>query len=319
MPVSLQRVSFALALTLILGVGPGCTTPLRDDPASQRESQVPLGPLYSSEASEDGSSWSWSTLFWLIGADADGERNSQRALPFWWHGMDPPYSETTFVLPLYFGRTSQAEEIRWFTPLYGYTETPETRSDHLLLNLWDWTRSRTGPASHSGVFLVYDHSRLDELRHDLTVVPVLGLAHLFHSEWGFPAAGETTPALGRSASRRFDVLDLLGIVQLFGYDDVGDRREVRFVTLFSDEVLSLYRSWRGRGDDDPFVREWLFPLYMNVADADGGWSYVGPLWGDFHDVETQTETDWWLLGLVSRSQSPEGTTWSLAGLPVVGP
>ena len=49
-------VSFAAA-TL------GCTTPLRDSPDSVRKSQWNLGPLYASSENDDGSSWSWSTLF----------------------------------------------------------------------------------------------------------------------------------------------------------------------------------------------------------------------------------------------------------------
>ncbi|MFT7462407.1 MAG: hypothetical protein ACI9EF_000747, partial [Pseudohongiellaceae bacterium] len=114
-------------------------------------------------------------------------------------------------------------------------------------------------------------------------------------------------------------LDLLGIVQLFGYDDVGDRREVRAFTLFSDEVLSLFRSWRGRSDEDPFVREWLFPVYFNVADAESSWFAAGPLWGHFEDRVEETETHWWLLGLLSRSAAPEGNTWRLLGLPIVSP
>ncbi|MFT7465631.1 MAG: hypothetical protein ACI9EF_004000, partial [Pseudohongiellaceae bacterium] len=172
-----------------IGLTAGCTTPRRDVPAAVRHSDVPLGPLYSSSSSDDGSSWEWSTLFWLVGADADGEQNSQRALPFWWHGIDPPYSETTFVLPLYYDRTAAAETVRWFTPLYGYSETPETRADYVLLDLWDWTRAKSGPSSHSGLFLIYDDAQLDERRHDFTLLPILGLAHLWHGEWGFPAAG----------------------------------------------------------------------------------------------------------------------------------
>jgi len=297
----------------------GCTTPLRDAPDSERKTQWNLGPLYASSESDDGSSWSWSTLFWLIGADAEGERNSQRALPVWWYGEDPPYAKTTMVFPLYFSRTTSAEITRWFTPLYGYTESKQQRSDRALLDVWDWTRAQEGPRSRSGLFLVYDHERYDERRHDFTLVPLLGLAHLAHFEWGFPAAGERAPALGRSASRRFELLNAFGIVAAFGYDDVGDRREIRALTLFSNEVLSIFRSWRGRGGNDPFVREWLFPLYMNVQDVDGGWWYAGPLWGRIDDHVGDTSTDWWLLGLLSRNTSAEGDTWSLLGLPIVSP
>jgi hypothetical protein len=115
------------------------------------------------------------------------------------------------------------------------------------------------------------------------------------------------------------LLNAFGIVAAFGYDDVGDRREIRALTLFSNEVLSIFRSWRGRGGEDPFVREWLFPLYMNVQDVDGGWWYAGPLWGRIDDHVGDTSTDWWLLGLLSRNTSAEGDTWSLLGLPIVSP
>jgi hypothetical protein len=313
-----QALSRCLAL-LCLAATLGCTTPLNDAPDKLRKSSWNAGPLYSASESEDGSSWSWSTMFWLIGADAEGQRNTQRALPFWWHAEDTPYAETTMVFPLYFSRVTAVETTRWFTPLYGYTESDDQRSDRILLDVWDWTRAQAGPRSRSGLFLVYDHEQYDEMRHNFTLLPLLGLAHLAHWEWGFPAAGVRAAELGRSASRRFDLIDVLGMVQVFGYDDVGDRREIRALTLFSNEVMSIFRSWRGRRDDDPFVREWLFPLYMNVQDVDSGWKYIGPLWGRIDDHTTNTSTDWWLLGLLSRTSSAAGNTWRVLGLPVISP
>ncbi len=191
------------------------------------------------------------------------------------------------------------------------------RTDYVLLPLFYRTASKTTDDGRSGLFCIYDWKRTGATR-DVTFVTLLGLATLFHGQFGLPPDGETVPALGRSSSRRFEILNLLGIVSLFGYDDVGDRREIRAFTLFSNEVLSPLRSWRGRGDD-PFVREWIFPLYMNVGDAAGGWYYVGPLWGGFRDAEPAREPTWWAAGLLSRTTAPEGDTWRVLGLPVAGP
>ena len=55
------------------------------------------------------------------------------------------------------------------------------------------------------------------------------------------------------------------------------------------------------------VREWLFPLYMNVQDPADGWYYVGPLWGKRTTDRYKGEsTNWWALGLLSRRNTPTG-------------
>jgi hypothetical protein len=61
------------------------------------------------------------------------------------------------------------------------------------------------------------------------------------------------------------------------------------------------------------VREWVFPVYMNVQDPGSGWEYIGPLWGEWHDDAERT--DWWLLGLVAHTTAPEGDTWRVLGPP----
>lgn len=319
------RSSCARALVLLAASALGGCATLSDQPDAVRHDKVPWAPLfspfYARSVSEDGSSWRWSSLLWLVGQDVEAQRRTSWALPFYWREVDPPYVETTMVFPLWFERLGHESTFRFITPLYGYSSTPESRTDYAVLNVFDWERSRTGDAWRSGLFLVYDAEHRGP-RTDLTLVPIIGmsvpLGHLARFQWGYPAQGVTVGALGRTSSRRIELANLLGFFTLFGYDDVGDRREVRVGTLFSNEVLSIFRSWRGRGED-PFVREWLFPLYMNVQDADGGWSYVGPLWGDRSDHVAGTHTDWWLLGLLSRSTSAEGVTWSVAGFTVSGP
>lgn len=314
-----------LALLVLALASSACVMPRHDQPDWLREDTVPLAPafslLYDHEVSANGESEEWSALLWLLGGWREGERHGSRALPFWWHDVDPPYSETTVLFPLWFERTTPETTTRWITPLYGYSSTPESRGDWVVLNIFDWQRSRLSDRHRSGLFLVYDWESWGE-RVDFTLVPIIGmsfhLGHLARFQWGFPPDGERVGALDREGSRRFELVNALGFATLFGYDDVGDRRDIRLGTLLSNEVLSVFRSYRGRGDD-PFVREWLFPLYMNMQDADDGWMYVGPLWGSQDDRVAGTHTDWWLLGLLSRQEAPDGVRWSVCGLEIVGP
>ncbi len=310
----------ALALPLALALA-ACTSPRLDQAEDVRHPQVPLDPwfawLFEYDRADSGESYQWSTLLWTIGHSRENETTHTRVFPFWWSNDDPPYSSSRLLFPLYYGRDSEAETARFYSLLYGYTETDTARTDWVLPPIFHWRRSRTSDSWGSSLLFVYDWQH-DDGSTSFTLAPILGLAHLFQGTWGLPPDGGDVPALGREHSRRFELLNLLGIVSLFGYDDVGDRREIRLLTLFSNEVMSPIRSWRGRGED-PFVREWLFPLYMNVQDEDDGWMYVGPLWGTRDDRLAGTHTDWWLLGLVSRRTAPEGVSWSLAGLTVSGP
>jgi len=313
-----MRPRFALTLLLpLLLFGAGCRTLRHDAPDKLRHSDTFLPPIYSSASSNDGTSHEWSAAFWLVGSDVEGERKHKRALPFYWHDEDPPYSESTLWFPFYYTSESAAESRRFYSFLYGSIDSPEVHSDYVLMPFFYREYSKVADSSRSGVLLVYDW-RYEEGRTDLVLFPALGLAPIFRMTSGMPPDGETVPANGRSSSRRFEIVNVLGLISLFGYDDIGDRREVRFLTLFSSEVISLFRSWRSRGDD-PFVREWLFPLYMNLQDEDDGWYYVGPLWGGMSDRVNQTETNWWAAGLVSRTEAPEGNTWRIAGIPISRP
>jgi len=327
--MSVRRLACLAGLLFALLTAAGCTSPVLDGPDQLRQDKVPLAPVFSPfyaySVSDDASSWSWSSLFWLLGADAEADRSSARALPFWWTRRQGDESETTLIFPLYFGHTArgaagagQDTRVRFWTPFWGYRSSPEERQDWYLLNLFDTGWSRTEPRGRSGLFLVYDYEGHDERRKDFSLVPILGMAHVAKVEWGYPAEGVTVPALGREASRRWELLNLFGFITLFGYDDVGDRREWRMLTLFSNEMLSPLRSWRGRGDD-PFVSEWVFPLYMNRQDEQGGWLYAGPVWGQRIDREAKSTVDWWLLGLVSRTRAPVGNSWKLLGFTVAGP
>lgn len=308
------RLLVAIGLAGMIGLATGCASPRLDEPSKVRHTEVPLYGLFNYSTSEDGSSYRWAGPLGLVGQDVEAERRQAWILPFWWSTSDPPYYESTLVFPLYYGRTAVDERWQFFSILYGYIDKPESRTDCVLWPLFDITRSKTEDFTSSNLLFVYDWQHRAN-RKDFTLVPILGLAHAAKFQWGFPAAGETVPSLGRTGSRRFELLNVFGLVTLFGYDDVGDRREFRVLTLLSSEVLSPIRSWRGRGED-PFVREWVFPFYMNVADLDGGWYYVGPLWGGFHDTLTGHDTTWVLLGLVSRTATPDGASWRLLGIPI---
>jgi hypothetical protein len=311
------------ALTALIGLAAlagttGCTGPLLDSPGKVRHSDVFLPPLFTSASSEDGTSSEWSALVWLVGHEVEDARTHSRALPFWWHDENPPYSENTLLFPLYYSRQSAVEETRFFTPLYGYQERGDLRGDYVLGPILWREYSRSTDYFRSSILFLYDWKHEGE-RDDVKVLSFLGLATGLSVESGLPPDGETVPALGREHSRRIEVANILGLVSAFGYDDVGDRREIRVATLLSSEILSPIRSWRGRGDD-PFVREWVFPLYMNAHNANGnGWLAVGPLWGEIDDLTAGTSTDWWLLGLVSRTEAKEGNTWRVAGFAVSGP
>jgi hypothetical protein len=310
-PVPMRRMALC-ALVLSLA---GCTGPLLDRPSAQRQHDLFLPPLVSVDSSPDGTSWSWSALFWLLGQEAEADRRHARALPFWWHDSEPPYLEQTLLFPLWFSRETHDSHTWFVSLLYGRVVGPETRTDYVLPPIYWVERAHDGSYRRSSLLLAWDESRRGEQR-EVSVLTLLGLATLLHWQGGLPPEGEAVGAEGRSSSRRIRFADVLGLVTLAAWDDAGDRRDVRLATLFSNERWSLFRSWRGRGDD-PFVREWLFPLYINVQDADRGWSYVGPLWGGWREGEART--DWWALGLLARNTAPEGVTWRVLGLPVVGP
>jgi hypothetical protein len=320
--LSARRVPLWLGLALCGALASGCTSTLLDAPSKVREDKVPLAPLfspfYASSASEDGSSWSWSALLWLIGADAEADRSTARALPIYWSSTEGDAATSTLVFPLYYGHT--AGDTRWtfWTPFWGTRDAPESRQDWVLLNAFDVGYSKVDERKRSGLILAYDYENHGGTRRDFSIMPIWGLAHLFHLEWGYPAEGVEVGALGRQSSRRLELLNFFRFITLFGYDDVGDRTDWRLLTLLDSEMLSPVRSWRGRGDD-PFVSEWVFPLYMNRQDAAGGWLYVGPIWGQRIDRVEESTVDWWLLGLVSRTTAPEGNTWKVFGLPVSGP
>ena len=308
------RACLALLLPLL---GAACIAPPRQDaPEKVRHDDVFLPPFYSSDVSADGTSWSWDAALWLLGQDVEGERRHARALPLYWHDSDPLFGERELWFPFYYRKDSPAERTRWYSLFYGRHQEGEVVTDYVLFPLYYDQRSETVDYRRTGFFLLWDW-RAEGPRRDVTLVSLLGLATLVQWQSGLPPDGETVGALGREHSRRVKGGDVLGIVTLFGYDDVGDRRELRFGTLFSNEPWSLFRSWRSRDPDNPFVSEWLFPLYMNRYDEGGdGFHYVGPLWGGYASPDEESETDWWALGLVSRNRSPVETTWRIAGIPV---
>ena len=310
MPVSPRRLA-AVALLLLAG----CTSPLLDQPSKQRHTTFMAPPLFHSSSSPDGTSWQWNALIWLAGQDVESDRRHSRFLPIWWHDSEPPYLQTTMLFPLWFEREAVDSTTRFFSILYGYVDTPEMRTDYVLPPIFWMERSKTSDYRQAGLFLIWN-DEYQAGQYEFTLFPLLGLVTGLHMQLGLPPEGVMVPALDRSSSWRMQLLDVLGIITLAGYDDVGDRRDIRALTFFSSETLSILRSWRGRGDD-PFVREWLFPLYMNVQDAGEGWAYVGPLWGEWH--EGATRTDWWLLGLLARNEAPEGNTWRVLGIPIVSP
>ena len=312
------RVALRLVVPALLMGLSACSTPLLDEPGKVRENGFILPPVYWDAASADGTSWCWWGAFGLIGQERESDRSSAWALPFWWRTSDDPYSESMGLLPFYYGRTTPTETSRFYSLLYGYKETETWRNDYALIPLISHRASKVDDTTHTTVFPLYDW-QTEQGVDDLTLIPLLGLAHLYKAGWGYPAAGERAGAMGRDGSRRLELVNLLGIVSLAGYDDVGDTREVRVLSLFSNETWSPLYSRRGRAEDDPFVREWLFPLYANVGDDDGGWAYVGPFWGWMDDTEEQSHTDWWLLGLLSRNQAPAGDTWRVLGIPVSEP
>ena len=43
------------------------------------------------------------------------------------------------------------------------------------------------------------------------------------------------------------------------------------------------------------------------------------MWGQIDRPADGTSTDWWLLGLVSRTEAEAGDTWKLAGFTVSEP
>jgi hypothetical protein len=292
-----------------------CTGPFLDQPSKVRHGRFVAPPIFSYYSSDDGTSTEWNALLWLVGNDVESGRTQSRFLPIWWHDEEGPYLQTTLLFPLWYSRTTLDSDIQFFSLLYGYSSGAEGRTDYVLPPIF-WNQvSKDGSYRDTFLLFVYEDERTLEQRK-LTFFSLLGLASLLTVETGYPPDGETVPADGRESSRRVYGPTALGLISLFGYDDVGDRRDMRLLTLFSSEKLSLFRSWRGRGDD-PFVREWLFPLYMNVQNDADGWLYVGPFWGQFHDADG--ETNWWLLGLLSRHEAPEGNTWRVLGIPVSSP
>ncbi len=308
-------------VALLLTVLSACSSTLLDAPSKVRHDEVYLPPIYTSAMSDDGTSSEWSAFFWLLGGSQEADREHSRALPFYWHSSEEPYASTTTVFPFYMTKTTAAEEWRFYSLLYGTIDTQHWTKYYLLAPIMSWTlpKDPSGPGGGSSSFVaLWDYRRDGDITHT-TIAPLLGFAHLAQLDLGYPADGIEVGALGREASRRISLVDVLGLVTLFGYDDVGDTTETRVLTIGRNEPWSLYRNWSSRDPDDNFRKHWLFPLFADVQDDDGGWSYAGPLWGRIDDTAEGTETDWWLLGLVSRTTSVEGNTWKVAGLPVAGP
>ncbi len=316
------RAALRPALPAVLGVLlASCSTPLLDAPSEVRQNRVVLPPVYWDAESADGSSWCWWGAFGLVGAEAESQRSGAWALPLWWTTSDPPYSESTALLPFYYGSTTLNETSRFYSLLYGYKESDTWRNDYALIPIFSRRASKLEDTVHTTVFPLCDW-QTERGVDELTLVPLLGLAHVYKAGWGYPAddGDRSDDRMGdHSGGRRLELVNLLGIVSLLGYDDVGETRELRALTLFSNETWSPLYSRRGLAPDDPFVREWLFPLYTNVADDDGGWAYVGPFWGWIDDTAERSHTDWWLLGLLSRNQAPAGDTWRVLGIPVSEP
>jgi hypothetical protein len=306
-----------LVLPVLAALLPSCSNALLDEPAKVRRTKLFLPPLFTWNESEDGTSHDWSALIWLVGHERESERTHSRFLPFWWQDSEPPYSSNTLLFPFYYERESPVETTRFFSLLYGYQDLGDLQRQYVIPPLFYREASVTQDYHRSGFLILYDWKHQDG-QDEIVLLSLFGLVTALHLERGLPPDGETVPALGRSSSRRLELGNVLGIVTLLGYDDVGDRREFRALTLFSNEIFSPLRSWRGRGED-PFVREWLGPFYINAQNEDAGWYAVGPLWGAWHDDVAETSTTWFLGGLLARNTAPEGNTWRVLGLPVLGP
>lgn len=311
----------AVAAALVALAFAACQSAQLDAPGKARQSDVFLPPLYTSSSSEDGTSSAWSAFFWLAGGSQEADREHTRVLPFYVHFEEEPYHDTTVVFPFYMSKDTVAETWRFYSLLYGFIETEHWTKRYLLAPIFSWTlpKDPDGPGGpSSSVLALWDQSWDGDVSHT-TIAPLLGFAHLAKLDLGYPAEGVTVGALGRDESMRISLVDVLGAVTLFGYDDVGDTVETRVLTLGRNERWSLYRYWSSRDPENDFHRHWLFPLFGDVQDETGGWSYVGPIWGRIDDLSEGTETDWWLLGLLSRTRAEAGETWRVFGLPVVGP
>src|SRR5262245_19433452 len=102
-----MRARSLAVLALLLAAG--CAGPVLDEPAKVRHSQVTLPPLFSSSASEDGTSYDWDALFWLWGRDVEAGRSHTRVLPFYWSDHDPPFRERTLWFPFWYQRDTPTE------------------------------------------------------------------------------------------------------------------------------------------------------------------------------------------------------------------
>lgn len=311
----------ACLLVVVACLFASCTSTLLDAPGQVRERDVFVPPLYTSSSSPDGTSSDWSAAFWLAGGSREADREHSRVLPFYWHSEEQPYDDTTVWFPFYMSKDTAAERWRFYSLLYGTVDTEHWTKHYLLAPIVSWTLPKDpdgtgGPSSK--VLALWDQTRDGPVSHT-TVAPLLGFAHLAKLDLGYPGEGVEVGALGRESSGRVSLLSALGLVSLFDYNDVGDHTETRLLTLFSNDPMALYRYRASRDPESDERSHWLFPLYGDVQDETGGWSFIGPVWGRIDDVAEGTETDWWLLGLVARTRAEAGETWRVLGLPVVSP
>ena len=87
-----------------------------------------------------------------------------------------------------------------------------------------------------------------------------------------------------------------------------------FVLGLDPPVSALERRGWGRGKAAMLVMGLLvLAVFVIVV-----WA-IGPLWGQIDHPEEGTSTDWWLLGLVSRTEAEAGATWKLVGFTVSEP
>jgi len=295
-----RRAASSIAIfVLITGmIFNGCSSPM--GPGREEKTWIP--PIYSSASDDEGTSVGISALLNMIKHDRTPEKTYTHVFPFYFHESSEEYGGFTLIPPFYYERERAFEEDLFFL-LWGAQKRGNRHDLHLL---WPFIRysyyEQQEQRWNIGAFPLFQAWR-DGTRKQVKLLDI-GLLHLLNLEWGVPGRTAETP---RGSALSF--VNLLNMVRLVGYSDLGGYKDFHLLTLFSAEKLSLYqRHWNKEVEGDG--RTVLFPLYWHWKNEESEGLHLWPLYGWDKDVDGPRSSHF-LYPLFTYSEDDKRNAWSL--------
>ena len=302
-----------------------------------RRLETNLPPLYVSAADENETSEGYYAAFNLVRGNRDASGAYAHVIPFYFHSEDRDGDRFTLVPPLHYARDGAFHKDRFYL-LSGLKQRGHRRDWYPLFPLLRYT-DYEGAADRweFGLFPVIEFIRDGDRRH-LNLLDVMGLVNLMDLSLNVPAAridktagekasteegamdyGLTEDGPGKdregkppNSIERGDALTLaniLGVVELCRFSDLGGYDDVQLLTLLSSEKLSLFRyHWRKSGPERGATV--LFPLYWHLADETCETYHFWPLYGRDR-YSDGAYRDHLLYPCFSFGRSAGGTEWTL--------